>query len=345
MTGPRPFAIVRQSAVPAADVTVSVIIPSYNTRAFVLAAIRSALNQTYRALEVIVVDDGSIDASVDDILSVADSRLTCVTQENGGLSAARNTGIHIARGRYVALLDSDDVWRPNKIARQVAVMDADGRIGVTFCDSEYLTEGGDRTGEYLVSRRPRPDVWQLIARNHVGNGSTPLIRRECFDRAGLFDEALLSCEDWELWVRVAALSGLTFQLVPAVLTGYRVRATSLSVARGSYARFVGHGLAAIERFPRYVPGFTAAHAAGARAQLYRVTSRKALSNGDVAASREFLRHAFHHSPSAVLRDSRAWALAAYHIAAGPLPPRLRGRLLEIGRGVRRHSQRMCRHAA
>ena len=321
----------RVASVPRSAVGVSIVIPSYNTSAFVVGAVRSALQQTYSALEVIVVDDGSTDDSVNQILTVHDDRLTCVTQFHRGLAAARNTGIRLTRGKYVAFLDSDDLWSPLKIAHHLAAMEKDATVGVTFSYSAYLAENGEPTGEYLITRCGRPDVQQLMRRNHIGNGSSAVVRRECFEIAGLFDEALSGCADWEFWVRVAAVSGLAFQLIPKVLTGYRIRTGSLSVTSGSYDEFLSDGLQAIRRFDRLVPACCRAHAADARAQLYRVTSRKALFNGDVAASRSFLCQAVRHSPSAILRDIRAWALIAFHIAAGPFPKGMQHRMHQIAR--------------
>jgi|SRR5687768_1281856 len=231
----------RAASIPPWAVGVSVVIPNYNTGRFVTAAVRSALQQTYSAIEVLVVDDGSTDDSIDRILDITDDRLTCVRQPNGGLSAARNTGIRLARGRYIAFLDSDDLWSPAKLARHLAVMEEDPSIGVTFCHSAYLAESGAPIDDLLVPRSERPDSGQVIKRNHIGNGSTAVVRRECFQHAGLFDEALRSGEDWELWVRVAALSRLTFRLIPEVLTGYRVRPESLNVTAGAHDGFLANG--------------------------------------------------------------------------------------------------------
>jgi glycosyltransferase involved in cell wall biosynthesis len=328
-TGDRACAPLRIASVPRSAVGVSVVIPSYNTSGYVVAALRSALQQTYSALEVIVVDDGSTDDSVEQILTVCDDRLTCVTQPHLGLAAARNTGIRFARGKYVAFLDSDDLWSPLKVAHHLAAMEKDATVGVTFSYSAYIGENGEATGEYLISRCGHPGVQQLMRRNHIGNGSSAIVRRECFDIAGVFDEELSGCADWEFWVRVAAVSGLSFQLIPRVLTGYRIRTGSLSVPAGAYEHFLSDGLEAIQRFGRSVPAQSRGDAS--RAQLYRVTSHKALLTGDFSASRRFLCEAVRHSPFSILRDIRAWALIAFHLAAVLLPKRMQGRLYRAAR--------------
>ena len=328
---------VKHARAGAEPVQVSVVIPNFNTSRFIAAAIRSVLGQTYRSLEIIVVDDGSTDDSLEQVARFDDPRLTCLTQPNRGLAAARNAGIAVARGRYVAFLDSDDVWFSEKLARHVAVMDADPTIGLTFSHSAYLDEDGRLTGDYLVSGIARPDALAMVSRNHVGNGSTPVLRRECFERAGTFDEALSGCADWEFWVRVAARSGLSLRLIPDVLTGYRVRPDSMTVSRTGYEAFLEDGLRAIARFPRSLPDLPRPRQAGARAQLYRIASRKALSNGDLPVSRRLLWRAFRHSPSAVLRDLRALAMIGFHAVSLPMPQRMR---LRLYRGSRLALQRL-----
>src|SRR5262245_27808737 len=145
----RGVAIHRAATVPHDSLRLSVVVPNYNTGAFVVDAIRSILEQTMPDLEVIVVDDGSTDDSVAKILAVQDPRLTCVRQPNRGLAGARNTGILLARAPFVGFCDGDDLWYPTKAERQLAVMEEDAKIGLTFSYSEYWTEAGEPTGQLL----------------------------------------------------------------------------------------------------------------------------------------------------------------------------------------------------
>src|SRR5262245_38901577 len=145
----RGVTILRASTVPAESLRLSVVVPNYNTGAFVGEAIRSILEQTMPDLEVIVVDDGSTDESIAKILAVEDPRLTCVRQPNRGLAGARNTGILLARAPLVGFCDGDDLWYPAKAERQLAVMEEDAKIGLTFSYSEYWTEAGEPTGQLL----------------------------------------------------------------------------------------------------------------------------------------------------------------------------------------------------
>jgi peptidoglycan/LPS O-acetylase OafA/YrhL len=314
----RGVTVIRLARVPQSKVRLSVVIPNYNTAEFVEFAVHSALNQTYSDIEVIVVDDGSTDDSVRRILSIADHRLTCVTQENRGLSGARNTGILLARGEYIGFLDSDDTWYPDKARKHVALMNADRQLGLTFSHSAYLNEEGVETGHLLISSCKAPTAIDLTKRNHVGNGSTPVVRRVCFDEAGWFDEGLRSCEDIEMWVRLAARTSFKLRLIPEILTGYRVREGSLSVA---FDRFVADGRRAVERFGLVIPNFPQAASDRALAQIVRVASRKAFSSGHIEQSRSLLWIALCLSPGMPFYDSKAMVLTGLHVSALFLPRR------------------------
>ena len=314
----RSYDLVRMASVPGDRVRLSVVIPNFNTADYVIAAIQSVLDQTLQEFEIIVVDDGSSDDSIEKILSIADERLTCIRQCNRGLAGARNTGLLAARGVYIGFLDSDDTWFPEKGERHLEVMDKDSSLGLTFSHSAYLEQSGAPTGQLLISRCSQPTARDLIKRNHLGNGSTFIMRRACLEMAGGFDEALRGCEDWEFCVRVAACTNFQLQLIPEVLTGYRLRQGSLSV---SYDRFIPDGDLAVARFCRYVPDFSDADARRASAQNCRIASRKALSNGQIALSRTFFIKAFRRYPMLVLCDPRASALALIHLVSLPLPKR------------------------
>lgn len=325
----RKYDVVRMASAPASDVLLSVVIPNFNTAGYVLAAIQSVLDQTFQRLEIIVVDDGSSDDSVEKILSITDERVTCLRQQNKGLASARNTGLLVARGEYVGFLDSDDTWFSEKAERHLSVMEKDAQLGLTFSHSAYLDDAGNPTGQLLVSLCNRPDTRDLIRRNHLGNGSTAILRRTCLEMSGGFDETLRTCEEWELWVRVAASTRFKIQLIPEVLTGYRIRPGSLSQ---SYDHFISNGDLAVARFRDYVPGFSDADARRASAQNRRIASRKALSNGQMNLSRSLFVKAIRLYPALVLCDARAAGLALIHTLSLPLPNRNR---MLIYRGARR----------
>jgi glycosyltransferase involved in cell wall biosynthesis len=144
--GSRECRILKEASIEARKVQLSVVIPSYNTAEFIQAAIRSVTEQTFGGLEIIVVDDGSSDDSIQRIMALDDERLTCVYQENRGLAGARNTGILLARGEFIGFLDADDIWYPQKAETHLRVMQVDPKIGLTFSYSAYLDEAGSETG-------------------------------------------------------------------------------------------------------------------------------------------------------------------------------------------------------
>ena len=133
------------------NVTVSVVIPTYNYGRYLATAIESALAQTFVPLEVIVVDDGSTD-DTPQILETFGNRIQTIRQLNQGAGAARNTGIAAARGEYVAFLDSDDIWKPRKLQMQIARFDADPALGLVHCGVEAM-DGREMTIGYMLEGR------------------------------------------------------------------------------------------------------------------------------------------------------------------------------------------------
>ncbi len=282
--------------------TLSVVIPAYNVERFIRAAVNSALAQTMPDLEVIVVDDGSTDTTASAAATVSDPRVRIIRQKHAGLSSARNAGILAARGTYVGFLDGDDIWFPPKAEEHLQVLAADAKLGLTYSHSAYLDETGKATGQLLVSTIQRPAVSDMIVRNLVGNGSTPIARREALVQAGLFDESLDALEDWEMWVRVLGKTHFQALLIPRVLTGYRVRNTSMSMNIDKWARDCEQ---AVERFASYLPQDWPKVRGVILAECYRLTARKALSIGQVELAGPLLAKAWRQSPRLFFTDLRA----------------------------------------
>ena len=187
---------------------VSVVIPTYNYARFVGRAIDSVLAQAYAPVECVVVDDGSRDETPQ-VLARYGDRIRAIRQENSGLSAARNTGIRAARGEYVAVLDSDDYFRPDKLAKQVALIESAPGLGAVGCDVQHVDADGKELHRRHFVDPPAALDEQLRAvatrRAWVGgSGSGGLFPRSVFDQVGLFDETLRAAEDWDMWMRIAA---------------------------------------------------------------------------------------------------------------------------------------------
>ena len=193
---------------------VSVIIPTYNRAGFLAQAIDSVLSQAYANFELIVVDDGSTDET-QALLASYGKALVVLRQENCGPAAARNAGISAARHSLLAFLDSDDQFTKNKLALQVAAMEAQPELLISHTQETWF-----RNGHHLnQKRRHAKESGDLFARSLelcVVGMSTVMARRELFDLVGLFDESFPCCEDYELWLRVSAHH--PFLLVDAPLT-------------------------------------------------------------------------------------------------------------------------------
>lgn len=197
---------------------VSVVIPAYNRAHLISRAIASVLNQTYQDFEIIVVDDASSDNIEEIVNSLDDERIRYIRHAtNKGAGAARNSGITAAQGIYIALLDSDDEWFPEKLEKQVDRFDLSGeKTGVVYNGHLIVAEN---TNEIIARNFPtvRGNVYIHALRYClVGGGSTAMVKRECFQKAGLFDERLPSLEDWELWIRIAKIC--EFDFIPDILT-------------------------------------------------------------------------------------------------------------------------------
>ncbi len=182
---------------------ISVIIPAFNAGHFLPETLESVLRQTYTDLEVIVVDDGSTDGTADKAKSyLHDPRVHYIHQENKGVCAARNTGIRKSEGEFVALLDADDVWYPQKLERQVPLFEDDD-IGLVYCMIEHIDDD-DNVLPHLSWPHPVGATYKdlLYINWIVGSGSSVVIRKDVFDRVGLFDEDLKGLEDMDMWIRI-----------------------------------------------------------------------------------------------------------------------------------------------
>jgi glycosyltransferase involved in cell wall biosynthesis len=183
---------------------VTVICPTYNAAAFIEPTIQSVLHQTYRDFEFIVVDDGSTDHTKQVIEKYA-NKIRYVYKENGGQSSSRNAGIRIAQGKYIALIDHDDLWLPNKLELQVQEIAKSDSTGLVTCSCTGFRDGKD-TGTHtprINSLNRKQLIKRLLLGNVIGSCSTILVRAECFQKLGFFDESLRMAEDWDLYLRIA----------------------------------------------------------------------------------------------------------------------------------------------
>lgn len=184
--------------------TVSVIIPAYNAVNTILETIDSVQQQTYSDFELIVINDGSTDGLLDQLSTVKEPRLQVFSYENGGLPVARNRGIARASGEFVAFLDADDLWTPDKLELQLTALQAQPKAGVAYSWTYFMDEQGHSfhvDQPIILEGNVYAD---LLVWNFLSHGSNPLIRRAAIDSVGEFNSAFRSAEDWDYWLRLAA---------------------------------------------------------------------------------------------------------------------------------------------
>jgi hypothetical protein len=230
--GDVPPPIAREGGAPG-DVVVSVVVPAYNAERTLEETLRSAVAQTFSAIEIVVVDDGSEDGTREIVakLAAADPRIRLVGSANAGVASARNLGIRHARGRYVAPLDADDIWHPTKLEKQLAVIERDPALGFVYCFSDFIDADSRVIGRpegYASTGRP---LLEHCFYNFVGNGSAMLMPRDLAIKLGgyapaLRDLGLEGCEDYLLQLR--SLRSRPVACVPERLVGYRRLAGNMS---------------------------------------------------------------------------------------------------------------------
>jgi len=196
--------------------TVSVIIPVFNGERYIRQAIRSVLAQTFEDIELLVVDDGSTDGTAEAVRSCRD-RIHYTRQPNGGASKARNEGIRRSRGRYIAFLDADDLWRPEKLALQVEYLERHAAVGLVHCDVEGIDEEGRPFIRWQNSDREEGYYW-LFMQGHAVLISSAMFRRALLERSGLFDEEFKKAglEDIDFWSRMGVVTGFSCMATPLV---------------------------------------------------------------------------------------------------------------------------------
>lgn len=281
--------------------TFSVVIPAYNAGAYIAECLNSVLAQSDRDFEVIVVNDGSTDNTTDVVSEFVDPRVRLVRRPNGGLAAARNTGIQAARGELVAFLDADDRWCPGKLAAHRQALDQDPAASVSYDWAAFIDQQGKRIGLCMAQSQITLTPEALLLKNYLGNGSTAVVRRAVLAKSGGFDQSLSRCVDQELWVRLSH-SGHCFRLVPAVLTEYRIHPASFTADTSRMLKGVSAFLAKVST---YAPESVEKLSALALAFTHRWMARAAFVEGHYRQAQDHALEALKASPQVIWRDPRA----------------------------------------
>ncbi len=205
---------------------VSVVIPTYNRSALLVETVASIRNQTFADFELIVVDNVSQDDTEQRLAALGDPRIRYIRNANHGVIAVnRNLGISRAVGRYVAFCDDDDLWMPEKLSRQVAVMERDPAVGLCYTNGSTFRDGMV-VHERMVARRIFESHFRHLMWDNCIPSSSVMVRREVFAHVGMIDESpsLVAVEDYEMWLRIAARTKLVF--LDDVLIRYRLHGRS-----------------------------------------------------------------------------------------------------------------------
>jgi glycosyltransferase involved in cell wall biosynthesis len=263
----------------------SVIVPVYQVEKYIADTIQSVLNQTYQNFELVIVDDGSSDRSINICQQFQDPRITILRQPNQGVCVARNTGINHATGEYIALLDGDDLWLPEKLEKHIIHLQKNPRVGVNFSRSAFIDEKGKALGIYQMPKLTKITPASIIRRNPIGNGSAPVIRREVFKaikyqdkvmgiiKNCYFDPKLAHFEDVECWLRIALLTDWQTEGIPEPLTLYRVNSQGASTNLDKQVEDLEKVLA---KTKEYAPDLIREHGDAAKAYEIRKLARWAV---------------------------------------------------------------------
>lgn len=276
---------------------VSVVMPAYNAAATVAESVRSVLGQSYPDWELIVVNDGSTDATSAVLAPfLADPRVRLIEQPNAGVGAARNTGIRRSRGEFVAFLDADDLWQEGKLALQVALF-ASAPASLGLVHTRYRSFTGDP-----VKSRPKdddpcfgrlPPERRILVYDFIAT-STVMVRARLFQSVGLFDEKLAGTEDWDLWIRI--LAGHGEQKIDEALVLYRENPNGLS---GNTARHLAEEWKVIVK--QVLPNRSLARRIKAKAVFYH----QAKELNHLLATRSWARF-FKRAAASVVRSPLAY---------------------------------------
>lgn len=288
---------------------VSVIMPVYNTAKYVEAAINSVLAQTYTDFELLIIDDAGSDNSIDLCRAYDDARIKIISQHNRGLAGARNTGIRNARGQFVALLDSDDLWEPRKLEKHIEHLRGAPHIGVSFAASALIDDDGN---PLRIVQRPklkniRPQ--DVFLRNPVGNGSAPVLRRAVFDEIAFlnrdrdeldyFDDAFRQSEDIECWCRIALTTHWGFEGIKGTYTRYRINEGGLSA---NVVKQFATWTRVKDRVKSLDRHFGERWAPYAEAFQLRYLARRCVRMGEGALAWSLMKDAFQICPKIILRE-------------------------------------------
>lgn len=205
---------------------ISVVVPNYNREDLIVDALNSVFKQSYRPLQLVIVDDGSTDGSVRSINTwisqhqTSDFEPSLIIQNNAGGNAARNKGIENSRGDYVAFLDSDDLWHTDKLTKQIIKLQSNEDFGAVYCGLQHINADDGTVIERVSRSYLQGNILnRLLIKDETAPTSTYLVKKAVFSEVGMFDLSLAARQDWDMWIRVA--SRYKIAAVEEILVDYR----------------------------------------------------------------------------------------------------------------------------
>lgn len=292
----------------------SIIIPVYNGAHTICATLESVFRQTTEAFEVIVVDDGSTDETLEIVSRIDDPRLTVVSYENAGVAITRNRGVEHASGEYISFIDADDLWTPDKLTRQLAALEDTPEAAVAYSWTDYI----DHAGNFIAHDQQvvfSGDVQsELLVRDFLESASNATIRRQAFWEIGGFDSSLSGAADWDFFLRLA--QRYPFVAVPHVGVLYRLSSGSMS---SNLSMQEQECLAVLEQAYKAAPAHLRSLQPRSLGQLYQYLSFKALqgplsrANGVLAL--RYFRRSLAYSPKTAIQNFRLNSILGLKILA------------------------------
>ncbi|MEQ8998305.1 MAG: glycosyltransferase [Coleofasciculus sp. B1-GNL1-01] len=279
---------------------ISVILPVYNGEKTIKETVRSVLSQTFSEFELIIINDGSADSTVDIVSSIEDERIQVFSYPNAGQPASRNRGIAKAQGDYIAFIDADDLWTADKLEAQYKALQDNPQAALAYSWTDWIDESGEllKRGSYITESG---DVLsKLLLNDFVANGSNPLIRRQALLEVGGFDESLSNAHDWDMWLRLAVRYPFVAVASPQVL--YRKSTSSMSANIWGMER---SSIQVIEKALNQAPASLQNLKPGILGNRYKYLTYRALEwpleRKKGFAALKFLTTAIRYDPSLLLR--------------------------------------------
>lgn len=286
---------------------VSIVMPAFNVERYIVEAVRSALEQTHAAFEILVVDDGSSDGTLTRLKELHSfPTLQILQQPNRGASAARNAGIAAAQGDIVTFLDADDRLHPQLLEKSVEMLSRNPGLDLVFPLCRHVDADGQPTGVRSKVSAPRFDFRSILVKNPIHSASGVSVRRSALMKVEGFDESLSSNVDFDLWLRVAAIRPNNVAVIAQWLLDYRQRPGQLT---GDWRRMAENWERVLARSRSVDPATVARLEGEARAHSLLYWSTIARRQGDFNQARAMVGRAWRIAPVAMLCTRHAWTMA------------------------------------